>query len=336
MSSEAGAAQQAPVAAQATIAEAVRETLRAEMSGNRKIVVLGEDVASVGGLFGATEGLAEEFGEDRVIDLPMAEGGAVGTAVGMAMYGLRPVLEIQMADFLWAGFDQLVSELSMLRYRSAGQYTAPLVVRVPYGAGVRGGPYQSQSLEGVLCRIPGLSVAAVATPRDAAGLLRAALRGEDPVVLLEPKRLYRTAGAAPEPEQITPIGEARRVREGTDVTLLTYGSCVPIAAEAAELAAAAGIQVELLDLRTLVPYDIGAVLASVAKTGRVVIVAEEPRTGSYAGELAAALAERALLHLEAPVVRVCGPDTPVPFAFEDTYLPDAQRVFAALERVANF
>lgn len=319
-----------------TMLQALQETLRREMARDEDVVLLGEDVGELGGVFQVTAGLQEEFGPARVIDTALAEGGIVGTAVGMALYGLRPVPEIQFADFLWPGFEQIVSEMARLRYRSGSQYSCPVVLRLPYGAGVDGGMYQSASPEAYLAHTPGLVVLCPSGPRDAAGLLRTALRGEDPVVFLEPKRLYRSAREEVPEDETVPLGSARIRREGTDVSLLTYGGMVPVALEAAGEAAAAGIQTEVVDLRTLAPVDIETVLASVSKTGRAVIVTEAPRFGGYAGELAAILAERAILHLEAPVARVTGYDTPVPRAFEDVYLPDTRRVLAALERVANF
>ncbi len=318
-----------------TIAQAVNHALRAEMFRDDRIVVLGDEVGALGGLFGVTEGLLEEFGDRRVIDTLAAEGGLVGTAVGLALYGLRPVAEIQFADFVWSGFEQLVSEMATLRYRSAGQYTCPVVLRVPYGAGVGGGMYQSQSPEAHFCQIPGITVVAPADGTDAAGLLRSALRGEDPVVFMEPKRLYRE-GRASMSDEVVPLGSARVRREGADVTLVTYGSTVPVTLEAAQLASARGIQADVLDLRTLVPFDIAALLRSIAKTGRAVLVSEAPRSGGYVAELAATLAERGIMHLEAPVERVTGFDTPVPYAHEDKYLPDVGRITAAIERVANF
>jgi len=317
-----------------TIAQGVNQALRDEMHRDDRIVVLGEDVGALGGLFGVTAGLLEEFGDRRVIETFAAEGGLVGTAVGLALYGLRPVAEIQFADLVWSGFEQLVSEMAKLRYRSAGQYSCPVVLRVPYGAGVGGGIYQSQSPEAHFCHTPGIVVVAPADTADAAGLLRSALRGEDPVVFLEPKRLYREGSIAS--DEAVPLGSARLRREGTDVTLVAYGSTVPAALEAAQAAATRGIQVDVLDLRTLVPLDIAALLRSITKTGRAVLVSEATRTGGYAAELAATLAERAILHLEAPVERVTGFDTPVPYAHEDKYLPDADRITAAIERVANF
>ncbi len=318
-----------------TIVQGVNATLHSEMQRDDRVVVLGEDVGSLGGIFGATEGLLEAFGPRRVIDTASSEGGIVGLAVGLALYGLRPVVEVQSADFVWSGFEQLVSEMAKLRYRSNGQYSCPVVLRVPYGAGVRGGIYQSQSPEAHFCHVPGINVVAPADSADASGLLRAALRGDDPVVFLEPKRLYRE-GRGDSGDDVVEIGQARLRREGSDVTLVAYGSTVPAAMGAAEVAAGRGIQADVLDLRTLVPLDIAALLRSIAKTGRAVLVSEASRTGGYAAEIGATLAERAILHLEAPVERVTGLDTPIPYAHEDKYLVDAQQIAAAIERVANF
>jgi 2-oxoisovalerate dehydrogenase E1 component beta subunit len=301
------------------------------------VVVMGHAVGKMGGVFHATEGLLQEFGEERVIDMPLDEGGLVGAAVGMALYGLRPVVEIQLADFVYPGLDQIISEAAKLRYRSGGQYCCPLVVRVPYGGGVGGGPYQSQSPEALFTHTPGLVVAAPSTAADAAGLLRTALRGEDPVVLMEPKALYGIAAdSAPEHELAVPFGVAARLREGDDVTVVAYGAMVHTAQQAAEQAAEHGVEVDVLDLRTLMPFDIGALLESVARTGRAVLVQEAPRSCGYAAELAAVLAEKAVFHLQAPVLRVTGLDTPVSHAAEHTYVPDNDRVLGAIRAVAEF
>lgn len=322
-----------------TLAEAVRDTLAQEMRRDDGVVVMGHEVGEMGGVFHATEGLLQEFGEARVIDMPLDEGGVVGAAVGMALYGLRPVAEIQLADFVYPGLDQIISEAAKLRYRSGGQYRCPLVVRIPYGGGVGGGPYQSQSPEALFTHTPGLVVAAPSTAAEAAGLLRTALRGEDPVVLMEPKALYAVAdanAAAADEEFTVPFGVAERLREGGDVTVVAYGAMVQTAQQAAEQAAEHGVEVDLLDLRTLMPFDIGALLESVAKTGRAVLVQEAPRSCGYAAELAAVLAEKAVFHLQAPVLRVTGFDTPVSYAAEHTYVPDNDRVLGAIRAVAEF
>ena len=320
-----------------TLAEAVRDTLAQEMRRDDAVVVMGDAVGKMGGAFHATEGLLEEFGDERVIDMPLDEGGLVGAAVGMALYGLRPVVEIQLADFVYPGLDQIISEAAKVRYRSGGQYGCPLVLRVPYGGGVGGGPYQSQSPEALFTHTAGLVVVAPSTPADAAGLLRTALGGEDPVVLMEPKALYGVAAdAAVDDEVAVPFGVAERLREGGDVTVLAYGAMVRPALHAAEQAVEHGISVDLLDLRTLMPFDIAAVLESVAKTGRAVLVQEAPRSCGYAAELAAVLAEKAVFHLQAPVLRVTGFDTPFSHAAEHTYMPDNDRVLGAIRAVAEF
>ncbi len=318
-------------------AEAIRDTLAAEMRRDDRVVLLGHEVGSLGGVFRVTEGLIDEFGEQRVVDMPLDEGGVIGAAVGMALYGLKPVAEIQLADFAYPAFDQVISEMAKLRYRSGGQYPCPLVIRVPYGGGVGGGVYHSQSPEAHFAHTPGLVVVAPSTPADAVGMMRTAIRGDDPVVFMEPKVLYRgVPGDPPEEDFIVPFGVAARVCEGTDVTVIAYGAMLHAARRAADEAAALGIEVELLDLRTLVPFDIVAVLQSVAKTGRAVLVQEAPRSCGYTAEIAAVLAEKALFHLQAPVLRVAGYDTPFPYALERAYMPDNDRVLAAIQRAAGF
>lgn len=318
-----------------TLAGAVQEVLREEMHRDDRIVLVGEDIGELGGVYGVTDGLLAEFGDERVIDSQAGEVGLIGLAVGMALYGLRPVVELQQADHVLAALEILINEAATLRYRSGGQYSCPLVVRLPAGGGIGGGMFQSGMPTAHLTQVPGLVVAAPATVEDAAGLLRSGLRGEDPVILLEPKGLYRTLHGEPGSETV-PFGSARIARAGNDVSVFAYGSLVPVALAAAATAATHGIQVEVVDLRTLVPLDIETVLASIARTGRAVILDEAPRAGSFAAEIAATLAERAILHLEAPVERVGAPTTPYPHAFETSYLPDVDRVLAAIERVANF
>ncbi len=318
-------------------AEAIRDTLVAEMRRDDRVVLLGHEVGSLGGVFRVTQGLIDEFGEQRVVDMPLDEGGVVGAAVGMALYGLKPVPEIQLADFAYPAFDQVISEMAKLRYRSGGQYPCPVVIRVPYGGGVGGGVYHSQSPEAHFAHTPGLVVAVPSTPADAVGMMRTAIGGDDPVVFMEPKALYRgVPGDPPEEDFIVPFGVAARVREGNDVTVIAYGAMLHAASRAADEAAELGIEVELLDLRTLVPFDIVAVLQSVAKTGRVVLVQEAPRSCGYTAEIAAVLAEKALFHLQAPVLRVAGYDTPFPYALERAYMPDNDRVLAAIQRAAGF
>ena len=320
-----------------TLIQAINQALREEMRRDDRIVVIGEDVGRLGGVFRATEGLQQEFGEERVIDTPLNEIGIAGVAIGMAMTGTRPCVEIQFVDFIYPAFDQIVNELAKVRYRSGGQFTAPVVIRTPYGAGVKGGHYHSQSPEAYFVHTAGLVTVIPSNPRDAKGLLKAAIRSDDPVIFLEPKRLYRSVKEElPEEDYEVPLGVARIAREGTDVTMLCYGAMVPLCLEAAALQARAGTEVEVIDLRTLWPLDIDAVIASVKKTGRVVIVHEAPRACGYGAELAAQISERAIDSLLAPIVRVTGADTPVPYALEAHYLPDVARISRGLERVLKF
>jgi pyruvate dehydrogenase E1 component beta subunit len=320
-----------------TLLQALNQALHQEMQRDERVVVLGEDVGKVGGVFRVTEGLQEKFGEDRVIDTPLAENGIIGAAIGMALYGLKPVPEIQFVDFIYPAFDQIVSELAKYRYRSGGQYPAPVVIRSPYGGGIKGGHYHSQSPEALFVHTAGLQVVIPSTPADAKGLLVSAIRGEDPVIFLEPKRLYRTLkGEVPEDDFTVPIGKARVVREGSDVTLIGYGAMMQECLDTTERAAKDGIGVELLDLRSLMPFDLETILASVEKTGRVVIVHEAPRTCGFGAEIAALLAERAILSLEAPIRRVAGLDTPFPYTLEKTYMPDVPRILDAVRETVNF
>ncbi len=319
------------------LVQAVNDALRIEMRRDPSVVVLGEDVGKFGGVFRATSGLLEEFGADRVIDTPLAEGGIIGAAIGMAMYGLRPVPEIQFSDFIFPAFDQLVNELAKLRYRSGGQYAAPLVVRTPFGGGIRGGLYHSQSPEALFIHVAGLKVVAPSNPYDAKGLLLAALRQPDPVLFFEPKRVYRAAkGEVPEGDYEVELSRARVMREGADVTVISWGAMVHEAEAAVLLAAEAGIDCELIDLRTLWPLDIDCVTQSARKTGRVAVVHEAARTCGLGAEIAALVQERCFVHLEAPVKRVTGWDTPFPYALEDDYLPRAPRILRGIEETAGF
>ena len=321
--------------AERTLVQAVNDALREGMRRDGDVIMLGEDIGKAGGVFRATEGLLAEFGPTRVLDTPLAENGIVGTAIGMALYGLRPVAEIQFSDFIFPGFDQIVSEAAKMRYRSNGQYTAPIVVRAPIGGGIKGGLYHSQSPEAYFAHTAGLTVVTPSTPSDAKGLLMSALRHPDPVIFLEPKRLYRTSKEdVPDGAYEVPIGKARVAREGTDVTVLTYGAMTPTCVEAADRLAADGTaSVEVMDLRTLVPLDVDSVLGSVQKTGRCVVAHEAPRTCGYGAELVALVAERALMNLSAPIARVAGFDTPFPYTLEQVYLPDTERVSAAINAV---
>ncbi|MCS6859186.1 MAG: alpha-ketoacid dehydrogenase subunit beta [Abditibacteriales bacterium] len=317
--------------------QSVNHTLRHEMRRDERVVVLGEDVAVNGGVFRTTDGLLDEFGPDRVIDTPLAEAGIIATAIGMAMNGLRPVPEIQFVDFIFPAFDQIVNELAKMRYRTGGMYEAPLVIRSPYGGGIRGGHYHSQSPEAYFVHTAGLKVVIPSGPYEAKGLLLSSIRDPDPVLFLEPKRIYRTIKEeVPEEDYTIPLGKARVVREGTDVTVLAYGAMLHVCADAAHKAAARNIDVELIDLRTLLPFDLETILESVQKTGRVVIVHEAPKTCGFGAELVAQICERAILHLQAPPLRVCGYDTPFPYTLEDVYLPDAEKVLEAIEKTVKF
>lgn len=321
-----------------TLVQAIRDALAFEMGRDPRVVLLGEDIGRNGGVFRATEGLWERFGPERVIDTPLAEAGIVGMAIGMALSGLRPVAEIQFADFIYPAFDQIVSELAKFRYRSAGQFTAPVVVRTPSGGGIKGGHYHSQSPEAYFVHTAGLTVVMPSTPADGKGLLLAAMRSPDPVIFLEPKALYRTAkGEVPEGDFTVPLGKARNVMAGgEDVSLITYGAMVHVAEEAATLAAEEGIGVEVIDLRTLWPMDIDTVIQSVEMTGRAVVLHEAPRTCGFGAEIAALIQEKAFLHLKAPVARVTGFDTPFPYSLENLYVPDARRVLQAVRATMNF
>jgi 2-oxoisovalerate dehydrogenase E1 component beta subunit len=319
------------------IIEAVRDALRTQMRADARVVVLGEDIGKFGGVFRATSGLYDEFGGERVIDTPLAEAGIIGTAIGMAIYGLRPVPEIQFGDFIFPAFDQIVNELAKFRYRSGGQYTCPVVIRTPVGGGIRGGHYHSQSPEALFIHTPGLKVVAPSNPYDAKGLLLASMRQDDPVLFMEPKRIYRASrGEVPEGDYTIELGKAAVTRAGTQVTLLAWSGMVSIAEGAAAAAEEAGISVEVIDLRTLLPFDLDAILASVKKTGRCVIVHEAPRTCGFGAELIASIQERAIEHLEAPILRVTGLDTPFPYSLEHEYLPTADRVVGAIRKTLEW
>jgi pyruvate dehydrogenase E1 component beta subunit len=319
------------------IIQAVNDALRLEMRKNPDVVVLGEDVGKFGGVFRATQGLQDEFGADRVIDTPLAEGGIIGTAVGMALYGLRPVPEIQFADFIFPAFDQIVNEVAKYRYRSGGQYQCPLVIRTPYGGGIKGGHYHSQSPEAHFIHTAGLKVVVPSNPYDAKGLLIASIRDPDPVLFFEPKRVYRAAkGEVPEGEYAVPLGKAAVTREGRQVTLVAWGAMWHEADQAAREAEAEGIDCEVIDLRSLQPLDLDTLVESVKKTGRAVVVHEAPRTCGFGAELVALVQERCFLHLEAPIARVTGFDTPFPYTLEMEYLPRAPRILKAVRETVAF
>lgn len=320
-----------------TLLQAVNSALHEEMGRDENVVVLGEDVGLNGGVFRATEGLFQKYGGDRVMDTPLSESGIIGAAIGMAVYGLKPVPEIQFSDFIYPAFDQIVSELAKMRYRSNGDYVSPVVIRTPYGGGIRGGHYHSQSPEAYFCHTPGLQVVIPSNPYDAKGLLKAAIRGEDPVLFMEPKKLYRAFKQdVPEEDYIVPIGSANVVREGTDVSIFCYGSMVQVVEKAAQKAEENGWNVEIVDLRTLYPLDMESILNSVKKTGRAIVVYEAPKTCGYGAEVAATIAEKAIEYLEAPIIRVAGLDTPFPYTLEYVYMPHPARVYRAIQDVMNF
>ncbi len=317
------------------IIQAVNDALRIEMRRDPRVVVLGEDVGKFGGVFRATLGLIEEFGAERVIDTPLAEAGIIGAAIGMAMYGLRPVPEIQFSDFIFPAFDQIVNELAKLRYRSGGQYSAPVVIRTPVGGGIKGGHYHSQSPEALFIHTPGLQVICPSNPYDAKGLLLSAMRQDDPVIFMEPKRVYRAArGDVPEGDYTVPIGIAKVLREGRGMTVLAWGAMLHEAQAAVEQAPE--LDAELIDLRTLWPLDIEAITASVRKTGRCAIVQEAPRTAGFAAEISALVQERCFASLEAPVVRITGWDVPFPYTLENDYLPLAPRILQKLRELSVY
>jgi len=307
------------------------------MSLNENVVILGEDVGKVGGVFRVTDGLYDQFGADRVIDTPLAESGIVGTAIGMSLYGLKPVAEIQFQDFIFPAFDQIVSELAKFRYRSGGSYACPVVIRSPYGGGIRGGAYHSQSGEAYFAHTPGLKVVIPSGPYDAKGLLISAIRDENPVMFFEPKRVYRSfREEVPEEAYTVPIGKAKVMREGTDMSIIGYGAMIQECLTACDEADEQGISVELIDMRSITPFDKETVLNSVKKTGKVVIVHEAPKICGFGAEISATIAEEAIEYLEAHIVRVTGFDTPFPYTLEHDYMPDVARIMDAIDRVINF
>ncbi len=325
--------------ARLNMVEAIDQCLLQEMQRDERVIVLGEDVGRDGGVFRVTEGLFERFGPQRVIDTPLAESGIVGMAIGMAIAGFRPVAEIQFSGFAYPAYDQLVCHAARMRNRSRGEFTVPLVVRTPYGGGIRALEHHSESMEAVFVHVPGLKVVVPADPYEAKGLLASAVRDPDPVIFFEPARVYRAIRTeVPEEPYTIPLGKARMVREGRDVTLIAWGAQVRIIREAAERLAAEGVaEAEVVDLRTLSPFDHETVIDSVKKTGRAVVVHEAPRTGGFGAEVSAQIMERAVLHLEAPVVRVTGFDTVPPLAkLEDYYQPDVEAVVEAVRESLRF
>ncbi len=320
-----------------TYVEAIRQGLREEMERDDRVFLLGEDIGAYGGAFKVTEGFLERFGEERVIDTPISEAGIVGAAVGAAMMGLRPVVEMQFADFISCAFDMIVNFAAKARYRTGTG--VPLVVRGPAGGGVHGGPFHSQNPEAYFAHSPGLKIVQPSTARDAKGLIKAAIRDEDPVLFFEHKYLYRRVKEElPPGDWIVPIGPAAVRRTGRDLTILTYGAMVQTALDAARTLESEGIDAEVVDLRTLLPLDEQTICASVAKTNRALVLHEATRTGGIGAEIAAVLAERCFEHLDAPLVRVTAPDTPIPFSppLEEFFLPNAEKVCRAARALAGY
>ena len=323
-----------------TVIEAAREAMREEMRRDPSVFVMGEDVGKRGGVFLATKDFVQEFGEARVLDTPLAESSIAGVAIGAALYGLRPVAEAQFADFIWPTVNQIIGEASRIRYGSNGRLNVPLTLRSPYGGHVRGGLYHSQSVEAHFAHAPGLKVVAPATPYDMKGLLKAAIRDDDPVVALEHKRTYRSVrGEVPDEDYVVPIGAADVKREGRDLSVITYGLTLHYALQAASELESEGVSAEVLDLRTLRPLDAEAILASVRKTGRALVVQEDNAAVSVGSEVSALIAEHAFEHLDAPVMRLAGPEIPaMPFAptLEAAYMPTSDKIAAKIREMAAY
>lgn len=320
--------------------EAVTLAIREEMERDPKVFVLGEDVGKKGGVFKATNGLYEQFGEDRVIDTPLAESAIAGVGIGAAMYGMRPIAEMQFADFIMPAVNQIISEASRIRYRSNNDWSCPMVIRAPYGGGVHGALYHSQSVEAVFANQPGLKIVMPSTPYDVKGLLKAAIRDEDPVLFFEHKRAYRLIkGEVPTDDYVLPIGKADVKRDGEDITVITYGLCVHFALQAAERLAKDGISVHILDLRTIYPLDKEAIMEAAVKTGKVLLLTEDNKEGSIISEVSAIIAENCLFDLDAPIMRLAGPDIPaMPYAptMEKYFMVNPDKVEKAMRELAEF
>jgi 2-oxoisovalerate dehydrogenase E1 component beta subunit len=317
--------------------QALNQALHQEFARNASLVTFGEDVGAFGGVFRVTSGLQAKFGEERCFDSPLSEQGIIGFGIGMAQRGMKPVCEIQFADYIFPAYDQIVNELAKMRYRTGNQYTASMVIRTPYGGGIHGGLYHSQSPEAQFLHTPGINVVVASSPYDAKGLLTSALRAPDPILFFEPKRLYRLLKEeVPEDEYTIPLGVADVARTGKDVTLIGWGAQHHQNMEAANELEKRGVDVEVINLRSLNPLDIDAIVISVQKTGRCVIAHEAPKTQGFGAEISSQIMEKCFLHLEAPVRRCCGLDTPFPNIFEKEYLPDAYRVVRAVMDVVEF
>ncbi|MFP7477278.1 alpha-ketoacid dehydrogenase subunit beta [Terribacillus saccharophilus] len=320
--------------------QAITQAMREEMEADEKVFVLGEDVGKKGGVFRATDGLYDTFGEGRALDTPLAESAIAGVAVGAAMYGLKPIAEMQFADFIMPAVNQIVSEAAKIRYRSNNDWTCPVTIRAPYGGGVHGALYHSQSVEAVFANQPGLKIVMPSTPYDAKGLLKAAIQDPDPVLFFEHKRAYRLIkGEVPADPYTLPIGKADVKREGTDITVITYGLCVHFALQAAEKLAAEGIEAHILDLRTVYPLDKEAIIEAASKTGKVLLITEDNKEGSIIGEVAAIIGENCLFDLDAPIQRLAAPDVPaMPYApsTEKYFMVNPAKVEAAMRELAEF
>lgn len=324
--------------AQMNMKEAIRDAMRVELSRDPNVVIFGEDVGNVGGVFRVTEGLQKEFGEERVFDTPLAESAIGGLAVGLGIQGFRPIAEIQFVGFIFEALDQIVVQAARMRYRSGGSYNSPIVFRTPFGGGVKAAELHTDALEGLITQTPGIKVVVPSNPYDAKGLMIAAIRDNDPVFFMEHLNLYHAFRAeVPEGDYTVELGKANVVREGTDVTIIAYGLMVHTATKAADELEKNGIKAEIIDLRTISPIDIDTVLASVKKTNRAIVVQEAQKSAGVAAEVIAQINEKAILHLEAPVLRVTPPDTVYPFAqIEDTWLPTPARIVDAVNKVLNF
>lgn len=320
--------------------DAVTQAMKEEMERDPKVFVLGEDVGKKGGVFKATQGLYDKFGEQRVIDTPLAESAIAGVGIGAAMYGMRPIAEIQFADFIMPAVNQIISEAARIRYRSNNDWNCPIVIRAPYGGGIHGALYHSQSVEAVFANQPGLKIVMPSTPYDVKGLLKAAIRDDDPVLFFEHKRAYRLIkGEVPDDDYTLPIGKADVKRQGEDITVITYGLCVHFALQAAERLAKDGISAHILDLRTVYPLDKEAIIEAASKTGKVLLLTEDNKEGSIMSEVSAIIAEHCLFELDAPIKRLAGPDVPaMPYAptMEKFFMVNPDKVEKAMRELAEF
>ena len=323
-----------------SVIEAVRSAMQEEMRRDDSVFVLGEDVGKRGGVFLSTQGFIDEFGESRVIDTPLAEASIMGVALGAAFKGMRPIPEVQFSDFVWPSINQLIGEAARARYGSNGQLSVPMVVRIPYGGGIRGGLYHSQNVESFFFHVPGLKVVSPGTPYDAKGLLKSAIRDDNLIIFLEHKKSYRLVrGEVPEEEYTIPIGPADVKRQGSNITVVSYGLMLHHCLEAAELLSQEDVDVEVVDLRTLRPLDTETIINSVKKTGKILIVHEDNLTGGVGAEIADIVADQAFEYLDGPISRLCGPDIPtMPFAqsLEEAYLPNTDKVASALRQLAQY